>query len=121
MPTNRRVPFIALGLVGLLWTAFPAAARASDEADRGRDLLVQFRCGTCHTIPGVPGSRGQVAPPLSNWKKRTYIAGRLPNRPEVLSRWIESPQSLVPGTLMPRMGATAAQAEAMAAYLFTLE
>jgi cytochrome c len=110
-----------VGLAVLLPAAFPAAAGASNEVDRGRDLLVQFRCGTCHTIPGVPGSRGQVAPPLDAWKHRSYIAGRLPNRPEVLARWIESPQSLVPGTLMPRMGATAAQAQSMAAYLLSLE
>ena len=116
MPTTRAAS-IALALACML--SFPAGAGAL--AEQGRDLLVQFRCGTCHTIPGVPGSRGQVAQSLAGWKHRSYIAGRLPNRPEVLGRWIESPQSLVPGTLMPRMGATPAQAQAMAAYLFTLE
>jgi cytochrome c1 len=39
----------------------------------------------------------------------------------VLQRWIAAPQSLVPGTLMPRMGASPEEARAMAAYLFALE
>jgi cytochrome c len=121
MPTNRRAPSIALLLAVLPWAAGPAAGKSSEDIERGRELLVQYRCGTCHTIPGVPGSRGQVAQPLTDWKHRSYIAGRLPNRPEVLARWIVSPQSLVPGTLMPRMGVTPAQAQAMAAYLFSLE
>ena len=88
---------------------------------RGRSLLVQYRCGSCHTIPGVPGSRGQVAQPLTAWRHRSYIAGRLPNRADVLARWIVDPPALVPGTLMPRMGVSPEEARAMAAYLYTLE
>jgi cytochrome c1 len=102
-----------------------AAAHAADAQDldalaRGRELLVQYRCGTCHAIPGVPGAHGQVAQALTAWGLRSYIAGRLPNRPEVLARWIAAPDSLVPGTLMPRMGASAAEAQAMALYLSAL-
>jgi mono/diheme cytochrome c family protein len=121
MPTTRAAASTALGLACLLSFAGAACAASEDPVDQGRDLLVQFRCGTCHTIPGVPGSRGQVAQPLTAWRHRSYIAGRLPNRPEVLARWIVAPQSLVPGTLMPRMGVSPAQAQAMAAYLFSLE
>lgn len=99
----------------------PAAAQAAGQAERGRLLLAQYQCGSCHTIPGVASSRGQVAQPLEAWRHRSYIAGRLPNRPEVLAQWIAAPQSLVPGTAMPSMGVSAADAQAMAAYLFTLQ
>lgn len=93
----------------------------ADTVERGRDLLVQYRCGSCHAIPGVPASRGTVGPPLDAWRHRSYIAGRLPNSPETVARWIVAPQALVPGTLMPSMGVTPAEAQAMASYLYTLE
>lgn len=121
MPTTCRAACSLLGLACLPWLAAAAGAQSPETLARGRDLLVQYRCGTCHTIPGVPGSRGEVAQPLTAWRHRSYIAGRLPNRPDVLQRWIVSPQSLVPGTMMPRMGVSPPEAQAMAAYLFALE
>lgn len=104
-----------------LAAALACSTASADTVERGRELLLQYRCGTCHTIPGVPASRGQVAPPLTAWGQRSYIAGRLPNRPEVLARWIADPQALVPGTWMPDLAVTPAEAQAMAAYLFSLE
>lgn len=89
--------------------------------DRGRVLMAHYQCGSCHTIPGVPASRGQVGPSLASFGKRSYIAGRMANRPDVLAQWIESPQALVPGTAMPDMGASTADARAMAAYLSSLQ
>lgn len=97
------------------------AAQDTARIERGRALLSQYQCGACHTIPGVPSSRGKVAQPLDAWRHRSYIAGRLPNREDVLVRWIVQPDALVPGTLMPSMGVSAEDAQAMAAYLFTLE
>ncbi|WP_159912960.1 cytochrome c family protein [Pantoea sp. 18069] len=89
--------------------------------ERGRALVGQYQCGSCHAIPEVPAARGQVSQPLDGWSQRSYIAGRLPNRPDTLARWIVAPQSLVPGTAMPSMGVSPADARAMAAFLFSLE
>lgn len=118
-PRVAATPAVATALLACCCLA---VAQEADRAriERGRALLAQYQCGGCHTIPGVRASRGQVAPSLAAWRERSYIAGRLPNRPEVLARWIASPQALVPGTAMPNMGVSAADAEAMAAYLFTL-
>lgn len=55
------------------------------------------------------------------WSQRSYIAGRLPNRPDMLAQWISNPQALVPDTAMPNMGVSPSDAQAMAAYLFSLE
>ena len=100
----------------------PEPARvAGGDVDRGRAAIERYGCAACHTIPGVPGSRGEVATPLAAWSKRSYIAGRLVNRPDLLVRWIVAPQSLVPGTAMPSMGVSPQDAQAMAAYLFSLE
>ena len=100
----------------------PAGGSAAPASvQRGKALLAQYQCGSCHAIPGVPAARGDVAQPLRAWGRRSYIAGRLPNRPDILAQWITDPQSLVPGTAMPRMGVSPADARHIAAYLFSLE
>ena len=98
-----------------------APSEAGDTAERGRRLLEQYQCGSCHRIPDVPGARGGVGPPLDHFGMRSYIAGHLPNRPETLARWIADPAALVPGTLMPDMGVSDADARDMAAYLHSLK
>lgn len=100
-------------------SAAPGNALASVE--RGKALLAQYQCGSCHTIPGVPAARGDVAQTLRAWGRRSYIAGRLPNRPDILAQWITNPQALVPGTAMPSMGVSHADAKHIAAYLLSLE
>lgn len=93
----------------------PPAPRASVE--RGQRLLAQYQCGSCHAIPGVASAGGQAASSLAGFGARSYIAGRLANQPALLAQWIASPRSLVPGTAMPSMGVTPADARDMAAYL----
>lgn len=115
------MPPIRLAVPLALFLAAGPAAAKGDRVERGRALLAQYQCGACHAIPGVPASRGTLAPPLDAWRHRSYIAGRLPNRPELLARWIVAPQALVPGTKMPSMGVSPAEAQAMADYLMTLE
>ena len=95
------------------------APRASIE--RGRALLAQYQCGSCHAIPGVASSQGQVAASLDAFGQRSYMAGRHANRPDLLAQWIAQPQSLVPGTTMPSMGVSPQDARDMAAYLMDLK
>ncbi len=93
---------------------------APREIARGKQLLEQYQCGACHAIPGVPAAASNFAPSLHRFGLRSYIAGHLPNGPDVLARWIVEPRALVPDTLMPPMGASPDDARAMAAYLLTL-
>lgn len=90
-------------------------------AARGEQVILQYNCGSCHTIPGIRGARGEVGPPLTAFGRRTYIAGELPNNPENLVRWIMSPQSVEPKTAMPTLGLTEQQARDVAAYLYRLQ
>ncbi len=90
------------------------------SAAHGRDVIVQFNCGSCHTIPGVHGARGLVAPPLFWFSRRTFIAGEVPNTPENLVLWVRSPQSIEPRTAMPALGLSEQDARDVAAYLYTL-
>jgi cytochrome c1 len=104
-------------LITVLCIGGCAEAPSPADADRGRRLIAQYQCGTCHIIPGVDGARGHVAVTLKHFGLRSYIAGRIPNNDEHLVRWIMQPESLVPGTLMPSMGVTRADAREIAAYL----
>lgn len=97
-----------------------ATLRSDGDEERGRALLTSYGCGSCHAIPGVAGARSMVGPPLTDFGARQYIAGQLVNRPSNLVGWITSPQSIEPGTVMPDLGVTPAEALDMAAYLYTL-
>lgn len=90
------------------------------EPARGRAAIERYGCGTCHEIPGVRRASGLVGPSLKEIGSRTYLAGRLPNTPENMIRWIQQPQSVDNRTAMPDMNVTAADARDIAAYLYTL-
>ncbi|MET0264917.1 MAG: c-type cytochrome [Duganella sp.] len=93
----------------------------SGDAVRGKQLLAQYHCGSCHAIPEVPVARGVVGPTLDGYGRRSYIAGHIPNAPETLARFIVDPAALKPGTSMPAMGVSLAEARDMAAYLTALQ
>jgi cytochrome c1 len=59
-----------------------------------------------------------VGPPLSDFARRTYIAGNLFNTPDNLVAWIRSPDSVEPGTVMPTLGVTEQEARDISAYLY---
>jgi cytochrome c2 len=87
---------------------------------RGRQLIARYRCGSCHTIPGVRNADGVFGPPLTRLASRTYLAGTFPNGPATLTQWIMKPQSMKPKTAMPDMGIQHQQARDITAFLETL-
>jgi cytochrome c len=91
------------------------------NVDRGKQQVVAYGCGSCHTIPGIDRAHGLVGPPLNQFARRVYIAGEVPNNARYLVQWIEVPQSIEPGTAMPNLGVTEGQARDIAAYLYTLK
>jgi cytochrome c2 len=95
----------------------PRQAPANNIAN-GRRLIASYGCGSCHTIPGVPGANSMVAPPLKCFHQRTYIAGRLANNKENLIQWIQNPQQIDPGNAMPDLGVKEDEASDIAAYLY---
>jgi len=84
----------------------------------GRRLIAGYGCGSCHSIPGVPGADAMAAPPLNCFYQRSYIAGRLANTKKNLVRWIENPQQVEPGTAMPDLGVDEEDASNIADYLY---
>lgn len=87
----------------------------ADLIRRGRDLFAEHRCIRCHPGPGTMPELSADAPAFS------AIGSR--RRFDWLARWIAQPDTLRPGTPMPRVfhGADAsARSEAVAAYLASL-
>ena len=110
-PDNRLAARGGDGARPTIARQLPALAR------RGPPLMLQYQCGNCHHIAGVAGAIGTRGPSLLQWGRRSYIAGQLPNTQELLAQWIADPTALLPGTAMPSLGVTPADAQAMAAYL----
>jgi mono/diheme cytochrome c family protein len=78
-------------------------------------------CAGCHAIPGVVVARGVAGPSLGGFARRAFIAGQLPNQPEVLIQFLQDPPALVTGTGMPDVRLSLKDARDIAAYLYTLE
>ena len=87
----------------------------------GPVLIRKYGCGACHTISEMKGARGKVGPALDRISSRAYLAGNLPNTPANLITWIQAPQAVEPGTAMPNLGVTEADARHIAAYLYSLD
>lgn len=98
-----------------------AAPPAMGNAVLGRQALYQHACNACHMIPGVTGPEVHVGPSLAGFAARTNIAGVLPHTAENLERWLREPQAVKPGTAMPAMGVSPADARHIAAYLAELK
>lgn len=97
-----------------------AASVPGGDPQRGRTLIGVYGCGACHAVPGVPGATGRVGPPFHGFADRTFIAGNLRNEPGNVVRWIRFPQDVSPGTVMPNLGVSEANAVDIAAYLYTI-
>lgn len=98
-----------------------AGQSVAGAAARGKQIIRQKNCGSCHVIPGVGAANGLVGPPLLWFARRTFVAGELPNTPENLARWIKDPRAIEPKTAMPNLGLSDQQASDVVAYLYTLK
>jgi mono/diheme cytochrome c family protein len=92
----------------------------SADPVRGRKLAVSKGCAACHTFPDVRWPRGGLGPPLAGFADQGLIAGRLPNRPGDLIRFIRDAPAFVPEGAMPAMPMSDEDARDVAAYLLTL-
>ena len=85
----------------------------------GPQVARAYGCAGCHTIPGISAPSGRVGPPLDRLRSQVYLAGRVPNTPENLVRWIENPKAIDPHSAMPVTGISPKEARDIAAYLLT--
>jgi cytochrome c oxidase subunit 2 len=101
--------------------AVPADAPADELVKRGKQVFQQSNCVNCHSVRGA-GASGSVAPDLTHlMSRRTLVAGILVNNPANLTAWVRDPGAIKPGVLMPAAQLSAADLEALTAWLGTLK
>jgi cytochrome c oxidase subunit 2 len=106
---------------------FDAWARAQrqpairdEQAAAGRRVFETTACINCHAV-GDTVATGRYGPDLTHLMSRSTIAsGAAENTRQNLHRWIEAPDSIKPGSLMPAMKLADADLEALVSYMLTL-
>lgn len=122
----------AIALLAAHLSPSPGAALPPTTAEaltRGRSLYAAAGCDACHAFAGVMPRRSgayaaAIGQPHSVWPSADAIAlapdlavTRRRFRPERLVEWLRDPPAMKPDTPMPRIGLTAAQAQALAAFV----
>jgi cytochrome c2 len=115
------VGMLQLGTTGCEQSRAPDNLVIDGDPERGRLEIARLQCGACHAIPGVRAARGSVGPPLEGFARRIYLAGKWPNRPPHIERWLRDPPAMAPRTAMPALVRDEQSARDIAAYLYTLE
>ena len=96
-------------------------ARRLASVREGREIFERTSCINCHRVRGTVAN-GRFGPDLTHMMSReTLGAGVAPNNRENLIDWIENPDHLKVGVLMPPMQLERSQIESMVDYLLTLE
>ena len=88
--------------------------------DRGKQLIIQYGCTSCHRIPGIQGPKGSIGPPLEKIALHPLIGGKVQNTPQNMIEWLQNPQAFDPASAMPNLGVKPDEAHDITAYLFTL-
>ena len=103
------------------WIAAQARpAVASDAVSEGKRIFETTACINCHAIAGTVAN-GRFGPDLTHLMSReTIAAGAAPNNGQTLRLWIQDPDVIKPGSLMPAMKLTDHELDAVVAYLESL-
>jgi len=120
---NRIKSHILTCLFALLLAACNREQRSLGGGDptRGKEAIQRYACNSCHNIPGVPGPKGMVGPPLDRMAMRSFIAGKFPNNPQTMIQWLQNPPAFDAQSAMPNLGVTPSDSRDITAYLYTLK
>jgi cytochrome c oxidase subunit 2 len=95
-------------------------ANHDDKASAGRRVFETTACINCHAVGGTNGT-GRFGPDLTHLMSRdTIAAGAALNTHENLRLWIQNPDAIKPGSLMPAMKLSDVDLDALVRYLETL-
>ncbi len=115
---NAAIPVVLAALLGgckappeQRYIAEPAAAA------RGLAAIERAGCAACHRIAGVDWPQGRLGPSLLDYDDAGLIAGTLPNTPANLAAFVRNAPAAKPGSTMPPMPITPAEARDIAVYL----
>jgi len=95
-------------------------AMRDEQTAAGRRVFETTACINCHAVRGT-AANGRFGPDLTHLMSRSTIAsGAAWNTDESLRRWIEDPEAIKPGSLMPAMKLADADLNALVAYMRSL-
>jgi len=96
-------------------------AVADERVAAGRRVFETTSCINCHAINGTVAN-GRFGPDLTHLMSRTTIAaGAALNTPENLRLWIQNPDAIKHGSLMPAMQLSKSDLDELVEYLETLQ
>jgi cytochrome c oxidase subunit 2 len=96
-------------------------ANVGEKEAAGKRVFERTACLNCHAINGTNGT-GRFGPDLTHLMSRnTIAAGAALNTHENLRLWIQNPDAIKPGSLMPAMKLSDAELDALVRYLETLQ
>jgi len=97
------------------------SAVADPAAAAGRRLFETTACINCHSVRGTVAT-GRFGPDLTHLMSRaTLVAGAAPMTREALRDWIDDPDRVKPGALMPAMKLDSQSLDQLVGYLGTLQ
>lgn len=104
------------------WLANEAKPAVEDAAVReGKAAFLAESCVKCHTIRGTPAN-GKFGPDLTHFAAReTFAGGMLKLNRDDLRRWIQDPQDIKVGCLMPAFGLEKQKVDVITDYLMSLK
>jgi cytochrome c oxidase subunit 2 len=97
--------------------------QANDDASEaaGRRVFERTACLNCHAIDGTNGT-GRFGPDLTHlMSRRTIASGAVENNSQNLRLWIQNPDSIKPGSLMPAMKLSDTELDELVRYLESLQ
>src|SRR5271170_7230708 len=95
-------------------------ALTDPAANEGRQIFESTACVNCHAVSGTIAD-GHFGPDLTHLMSRDTIAsGAALNTHENLRAWIQAPDTIKPGSLMPAMQMSDHDIDALTKYLETL-
>ena len=91
-----------------------------DREIAGRRVFETTACMNCHAVGGTVAT-GRFGPDLTHlMSRRTIASGAAENTKKNLRLWIQNPDAIKPGSLMPAMKLSDADLDALVCYLETL-
>jgi len=105
-----------------VWIQAQKQTANQDEKElAGRRVFETTACVNCHAVGGT-NATGRFGPDLTHMMSRSTIAaGAAENTKGNLRLWIQNPDAIKPGSLMPAMQLSDADLEALVRYLETLQ
>ncbi|MFD2673663.1 cytochrome c oxidase subunit II [Marinicrinis sediminis] len=81
------------------------------------EQIFKAKCMSCHA---VDGTQGGLYPNLKGFADRELVAGIRPNTEEWIKKWLDDPESVKEGVLMPDVPLTDEELDALTKYLQSL-